>query len=246
MAYKLSFLIPVYNHHIALRKTLENLESFGIPCLLVNDGSTEECRLAMQQLSESYSWVDLISLDENQGKGGAIMAGIKALYERGFSHAFQIDADGQHDLKPINKFIDASKSQPRSLILGYAQYDDSVPKSRLYGRYITHFWVWVETLSFKVKDSMCGYRVYPVESTYDIISTHSIGKRMEFDIEIVVRLFWKGVLPISFPVDVRYPKDGLSHFDALDDNIRISKTHAKLFFLMLLKSPVLLCRKLSG
>ena len=217
-----------------------------MPCLLVNDGSSFECAQELTRLADLYPWVDLISLDENQGKGGAIMAGIKALHKKGYTHAFQIDADCQHDLEPITQFLEASKSNPDSLYLGYAQYDETVPKSRLYGRYITHFWVWVETLSFKVKDSMCGYRVYPVEPTYQIITTHSIGKRMEFDIEIVVRLFWKGVLPVCYPVHVRYPEDGLSHFNALDDNIRISKTHAKLFFLMLFKLPALLYRKLNG
>lgn len=243
VAYNLSFLIPVYNHHLTLKKTLEKLEAFGVPCLLVNDGSTDECCQAMESLSDQLEWVDMISLDENQGKGGAIMAGISELHKRGYSHAFQIDADSQHDLAHVNQFIEASKANPSSMILGYAKYDDTVPKSRLYGRYITHVWVWIETLSLGIKDSMCGFRVYPVQATQDIIARTNIGRRMEFDIEIVVRLFWDNVLPINFPVNVHYPEDGLSHFNALDDNIRISKTHTKLFFNMLLRIPVLLFRK---
>jgi hypothetical protein len=37
-----------------------------------------------------------------------------------------------------------------------------VPKGRLYGRYATHVWIWINTLSFEIRDSMCGYRVYPL------------------------------------------------------------------------------------
>jgi len=44
---------------------------------------------------------------------------------------------------------------------------------------------------------------------------------------------------------VTYPLDGVSHFDVLRDNLRISRMHAKLFFGMLVRSPLLLARKVG-
>jgi hypothetical protein len=45
------------------------------------------------------------------------------------------------------------------------------------------------------------------------------------------------------PIRVQYPADGLSHFRLLHDNLLISKMHAKLFFGMLLRAPMLLWRR---
>ncbi|MDX1693953.1 MAG: glycosyltransferase family 2 protein [Ketobacteraceae bacterium] len=245
MTCKTAFLIPVYNHHRVLEHIVTRLTDYSLPCLLVNDGSAPECREEMQRIADSREWVSLIHLPENQGKGGAVMAGIRQLAKQGFSHVFQIDADGQHDLNRIPAFLAASAEQPQAMILGQAIYDDSVPKSRLYGRYITHVWVWIETLSLAIRDSMCGFRIYPVEETHQIISSRQIGMRMDFDVEIVVRLHWAGVPTVNLPVPVNYPMDGISHFDVLNDNLRISKAHTKLFFGMLWRMPVLLFRSLS-
>lgn len=244
MTFKPAFLIPVYNHKDVLEHILSKLERFGLPCLMVNDGSDTDCRDEMERLAQLHDWVTVHHLPENQGKGGAVMAGIKVLHSQGYSHAFQVDADGQHDLTQIELFLGTAKKRHKALVLGYSVYDESVPKSRLYGRYITHFWVWIETLSFKIKDTMCGFRVYPIAATYSVISNAALGKRMEFDVEVVVRLHWAGVNSVNLPVNVSYPMDGISHFDVLNDNIRISKTHTKLFFGMLLRLPALLFRGL--
>lgn len=244
MEFRPAFLIPVYNHEAVLDHLLTMLASYDIPCLMVNDGSNDACRGEMERLAETHNnWVSLQHLEINQGKGAAVMAGIGSLLEQGFTHAFQIDADCQHDLSQIDRFLAVARDNPEDLILGAAEYDESVPKSRLYGRYVTHVWVWIETLSLSIPDSMCGFRIYPLAKTHDVITRFDIGKRMEFDVEVVVRMYWAGVRVRSFPVKVNYPMDGISHFNVLDDNVRISKTHTKLFFGMLWRIPLLLWRR---
>jgi hypothetical protein len=66
---------------------------------------------------------------------------------------------------------------------------------------------------------------------------------MDFDVEIMVRLSWKGVRIIAFPTRVTYPQDGVSHFRMLEDNVYISRMHARLFFGMLWRMPALLARR---
>ncbi|NQZ08546.1 MAG: glycosyltransferase family 2 protein, partial [Algicola sp.] len=109
----------------------------------------------------------------------------------------------------------------------------------------THFWVWVETLSFTIKDTMCGFRVYPLKPCIELIQAKTLGTRMDFDIEIMVRLYWRGVATLFLPTKVIYPEDGISHFQPVADNVRITWMHTRLFFGMLLRSPVLLWRKVS-
>src|SRR6185295_10895949 len=74
----------------------------------------------------------------------------------------QIDADGQHDAPDIPKFLARARAKPGAVICGVPVYDESVPMGRLVGRYATHVWVWINSLSLEIRDSMCGFRVYPL------------------------------------------------------------------------------------
>ncbi|MDD1791873.1 glycosyltransferase family 2 protein [Enterovibrio sp. ZSDZ42] len=241
-AYSPCFLIPCYNHGATIGAVVEALRDFSLPVLIVDDGSDEQTKQQLSVVAQSPH-VYLHTLTENQGKGGAVMAGFRKATELGFSHALQIDADGQHDLTAVPSLIAASTANPASLISGRPIYDESVPKSRLYGRYITHFWVMLETLSTTIKDSMCGFRAYPLVQTLAVIDQSSPGKRMDFDIEIMVRMYWEAIDVRFIDIRVIYPEGGISHFDALRDNMRISKMHTLLFFSMLPKIPHLLAMK---
>ena len=103
----------------------------------------------------------------------------------GLTHVLQIDADGQHDINQAEPFFELSKEHPEALICGYPEYDATVPKNRLTGRKITNTMLVIETLSHDLKDGMCGFRVYPVESTLKIKNSLSFP-RMGFDIDILV------------------------------------------------------------
>ncbi|MGY6276222.1 glycosyltransferase family 2 protein [Methylomonas sp. MgM2] len=235
-------LIPVYNHEQPLPRIVESLASFGLPCLLVDDGSRASCAKIIENLAERYSWLQSLRHQTNRGKGGAVKTGILWARTQGYSHAVQIDADGQHDLNDLNKFLEAARQNPGAAVIGRPVFDDSIPKIRFYARYLTHVWVYINTLSFRIHDAMCGYRVYPVSVCADLVQNAHLEERMAFDVEILVRLYWAGVPMISIPTRVGYPQDGISHFRGLEDNLRISLTHARLFFGMLARLPTLLIR----
>ena len=236
-------LIPCYNHGKTLAEVVSVLISQGLDCLVVDDGSDLETKQYIEELTHQYPQCKVISLIENKGKGGALAEGFRLAYQLAYSHALQVDADGQHDLNSVDELLKMAQETPHCLISGQPIYDDSVPKSRLYGRYVTHFWVWIETLSFSLKDSMCGFRVYPLAETLNILEEYSVGQRMDFDTEIMVRLYWAGIGSRFLPTKVSYPEAGVSHFDVVSDNIRISKMHTRLFFGMLPRIPQLLRTK---
>ncbi|WP_392463752.1 glycosyltransferase [Aeromonas dhakensis] len=235
-------LIPCYNHAGPLAAVLARLAEFELPCLLVDDGSEPVAAAALDALAAQHPWVSLLRHSHNQGKGGAVMTGLRRAHELGFSHALQVDADGQHDLTDLPALLAEARQHPAALVSGRPLYDDSVPKGRLYGRYITHVWVWIETLSFAIKDSMCGFRVYPLASTCALLERVALGRRMDFDTEVMVRLHWAGV-PMRFvPTRVIYPVDGRSHFRLFRDNLDISWMHTRLVCRLLWDLLLRLCR----
>lgn len=231
-------VIPCYNHGATIGPVLSRLAPFGLPVLIVDDGSDTHCASQLDALAGEG--VQLHRLAANQGKGAAVLAGLAAAARQGFTHALQVDADGQHQIEDCPRLLQAARDEPHCLISGQPLYDDSVPRARLYGRYITHFWVWIETLSFTLKDSMCGFRVYPLAPSLALAERHAIGQRMDFDTEMMVRLYWAGTPSRFITTRVTYPHDGISHFDALRDNLRISWMHTRLFFGMLPRIPQLL------
>lgn len=234
-------LIPCYNHGAMLASVLARLAPFNLPVIVVDDGSDARTKQHIAALDAPQ--LRVLTLPHNQGKGAAVIAGLRAAAAAGFSHALQLDADGQHQVEDTPRMLAEAERYPHCLISGQPQYDASVPKSRLYGRYITHFWVWVETLSFSLKDSMCGFRVYPLAASLELCDRRAIGQRMDFDTEIMVRLYWQGTPSRFIRTRVTYPPSGVSHFDALHDNLRISWMHTRLFFGMLPRIPQLLSRR---
>jgi glycosyltransferase involved in cell wall biosynthesis len=242
--FKPCIVVPVYNHEHAIGAVLEGLLRAGAPCLLVDDGSNQACAAVLDTLARAHPGrVDLVRLPVNQGKGAAVLAGMRRAGELGYSHALQIDADGQHDTADVPAFLEQAKTHPQAIIAGHPVYDESVPKARLYGRYATHIWVWINTLSFEIKDSMCGFRVYPLAAVNALAARRRIGRRMNFDTDILVRLFWEGLRVINLPTRVSYPADGTSHFRVWRDNVQISWMHTVLFFGMLARLPRLLARR---
>ncbi|HDF5700293.1 glycosyltransferase family 2 protein [Klebsiella variicola] len=238
-------LIPCYNHGAMMPRVLARLEPFNLPCIVVDDGSDSSTRQELERLAAEIASLTLIRLPQNAGKGAAVIRGLQAAAQAGFSHAVQVDADGQHAIEDIPQLLALAQKHPEALISGQPVYDDSIPRSRLYGRWITHVWVWIETLSLQLKDSMCGFRVYPLAPTLRLAKRVTLGKRMDFDTEVMVRLYWQGNASYFVPTRVTYPPDGVSHFDAFRDNCRISLMHTHLFLGMLPRIPSLLFRRAS-
>jgi glycosyltransferase involved in cell wall biosynthesis len=240
-------VVPVYDHPATIGAVTRQILSHGLRCILVDDGSSPECARVLDRLVAGHSTrVGLVRLPVNRGKGAAMVAGFRAAGARGHTHVLQIDADGQHATGDIPLFLEQARRRPEAVIAGCPVYDESVPRGRLYGRYATHVWVWINTLSFDIRDSMCGFRMYPLDSLLPLLDAASIGRRMDFDSDVIVRLHWRGVPVLNQPTRVTYPQDGVSHFRMLRDNVRISLMHARLFAGMLLRSPLLLWRKVAA
>lgn len=241
--FKPCVVIPVYNHEHAIGKVVQQVLSFSFPCILVDDGSSKLCAETLDRLQQEYPQLVLLRHAKNQGKGAAVLTGFSYAHQHGFSHVLQVDADGQHCVADIEEFFHSAQRNPEAIIAGYPIYDESVPKLRLYARYLTHVWVWINTLSLAIKDSMCGFRVYPVPAVINLMRRHQIGARMNFDTDIIVRLYWDGLDVVNQGTRVAYPSDGVSHFRVWHDNALIMAMHTKLFFGMLPRIPRLIARR---
>ncbi|MFT6389583.1 MAG: glycosyltransferase involved in cell wall biosynthesis [Cellvibrionaceae bacterium] len=244
------FVVPHFNHHLALAKFLPILSSLSIPCVVVDDGSDSESVTAVEALLERVAEEGndnyFLKHAFNRGKGAAVFTGAYYARTLGFTHIIQIDADGQHDINDVAGFLDYSRAHADAIVSGKPYFDASAPKLRVYGRRVTDLWVALETLSFQIKDGLCGFRIYPLSQVEKILDRYHIGIRMDFDTEILVKAVWADV-PLHFmPTKVIYPENSVSHFHYARDNLLLIALHARLILGMLLRSPMLIARRIRA
>jgi len=238
-------IVPTYKHVDALDDILRRLRRFELPVIVVDDGNEPVVAERIRSICLVLEGVELLTRPVNGGKGAAMLDGFRLARERGYSHALQIDADGQHEIARVPELLACARDNPLALVSGVPKFDDTMPRARRYGRWITHFWVMVNTLSGHLVDAMCGFRVYPLAPVLRMAEGTKMSLRMGFDIEVVVRLIWAGVEMKTVPVRVIYPDGNHSSFSGRE-NLGISLMHARLFFGMLWRAPGLIAQRWRG
>jgi polyprenyl-phospho-N-acetylgalactosaminyl synthase len=238
---RLCAIIPTYNNPQTLEEVVRRVREHITDVVVVDDGSAEPARKVVQQLADAGR-CQVVFRPQNGGKGAAVKTGLEWAHEHNYDYALQIDADLQHDTNDIPKLVaGVTETANGTLVLAQPTFDASAPKGRLRARKITAFMAMVETLSRKVGDPLCGFRVYPVATSLQV---RARGNAMDFDPEIAVRLVWAGVSVVHVPTPVIYrtaDDGGVSHYRGVVDTLLIAGAHFRLCVegvLRLLTKPV--------
>lgn len=243
-ANKVCALIPVYNNHMTLGNVVSSVQQYIKQIIIVDDGSDDGTETIVDELcEESPDNIFIFHQRINTGKGAAIQIGLEMAQARGFTHALQIDADGQHNIADIPRFLELATESPSSFILGDPVFGRDIPAIRKHGRKLTQAMVALESASLQMPDAMCGFRIYPVA---EICRLGKLSQRMSYDPEVMIRAYWAGIPFRIVPTKVQYlsaEEGGVSHFRMLRDNALNVWIHTQL----LLQSPFrLLLRKIKA
>jgi len=239
-------LIPSYNTGAKVLDTVREARASWNPVWVVVDGSTDGTGEHLAAAATCDSGLRVFVLPRNQGKGGAILHGLREAGARGYTHVLTMDADGQHPASHIPLLMRASQDAPQKLILGKPVFDASAPRVRVIGRRVSNGWANLETLWAGIGDSLYGFRVYPIAPLLAVMQSQRWMRRFDFDVEAAVRLVWRGLAPVNIPAPVRYfrPEEGgISHFHYVRDNLLLSWMHARLMLGFLLRLPLLAWRR---
>ncbi|MGI4777454.1 MAG: glycosyltransferase family 2 protein [Janthinobacterium lividum] len=239
-------LIPSYDTGERLFSTVKAARAQWNPVWVVIDGSTDGTAERMVQMAAEDPGLRVFVLPQNQGKGAAMLHGLQAGEEAGYTHALAMDSDGQHPAELIPSFMHASQARPDTIVLGRPIFDATAPMVRVQGRKLSNGWTHIETLWAGVGDSLYGFRIYPVSPLIAVMKRQSWMRRFDFDTEAVVRLIWGGAKPINIDAPVKYLKaaeGGVSHFNYVRDNLLLSWMHARLMSEFLMRLPGLVLRR---
>jgi len=227
-------LVPTYDNPRTIAEVVRRIRRHLQDVVVVDDGSAAAGRAAVDELKRT-GVAHVVRRPKNGGKGAAVKTGLHFAHQLGYTHAVQVDADGQHTIEDIPRFLKVVRDAPDALVLGAPIFDASAPIARLIGRKITQFWTNIETFGRVIEDPMCGFRVYPIQAA---ILANTCGNAMDFDPEIAVRMVWNGVRVHNLETRVRYvtaADGGVSHFRLGRDNVLISWMHTRLVALALVR-----------
>ncbi len=240
-------LIPSYDTGPKLFETVQAARAHWNPIWVVIDGSTDGTGEQLQRIAATDSGLRVFILPYNQGKGAAVLHGLREAAAQGFTHALTMDSDGQHPAELIGTFMSTSQRAPSAMILGKPVFGPEAPRERVFGRRISNLFADIETLWGGISDSLYGFRVYPIADLLQIMEAQRWMRRFDFDVEAAVRLVWRGVVPINLSAPVRYltrEEGGVSHFNYLRDNLLLIWMHTRLLLGCVVRLPVLLVRRL--
>lgn len=208
-------IVPTYNNQKTLKKVLDSILDFTSNVIIVNDGSTDQTNEILKQ----YHHLTQIHHPKNIGKGRALRNGFRKAIEQNFEYAITIDSDGQHFASDIPVFIEEIQKEPNSLLIGSRNMtQENVPKKSSFGNKFSNFWFKFET-GIVLEDTQSGFRLYPLK----LIPKQFYTNKFEFEIEVIVRSAWKGIVVKNIPIQVLYdPAERVSHFRPFRDFTRIS------------------------
>ncbi len=242
-------LIPSYNPGAKVFDTVRAARAVWSPVWVVVDGSTDGSAEQLQEMAKVDSGLEVIIIEKNGGKGAAVLHGVTLAKARGFTHALAMDSDGQHPAELIQEFMSTSQREPSALVLGKPVFDSKAPQLRVQGRRVSNWWANLETLWQGIGDSLYGFRVYPIAPLIEVMQASHWMRRFDFDVEVVVRLCWKGLKPINIDAPVKYfsaEEGGVSHFKYGRDNVLLTGMHIRLFAGFIFRLPLLIGKRVLG
>jgi glycosyltransferase involved in cell wall biosynthesis len=214
-------VIPTYNNDFSIQKVVNDVLSFNLKVIVVDDGYDNP----VEQILKPDQNLIILRHQQNKGKGEAILTGARKAKELGYNYFISLDGDGQHLASQIQKIIDACNGD-NQIIIGARNFEiENVPNGSKFGRWFSNFWATWDTEQ-EIKDSLSGFRLYPIS----ILDLDIRTSRFDWEMEVLVKHSWKKRLIKEVTIECYYPtpEERVSHFKKFWDTAAIVMVHIRL------------------
>jgi len=217
---QIAVVIPTYNNPKTIVKVVADVVALGYSLVVVDDGSD----IPVSSLVDES--VTVVTHSINKGKGEAILSGAEKAKELGYQYFVSMDGDGQHLASEVEK-LSAELTTDHQIIIGSRNFNiDNIPLISKIGRSYHNFWIHLNS-GYNIKDSLTGFRLYPVS----ILDLGLKTSRFDFEVEVLVKHYWQHKKVSDKVVECYYPspEERVSHFDNVNDTISITLLHFRMF-----------------
>lgn len=102
---RIYIVIPLFNEEKYVLDVLDGVQKYGLPVVVVDDGSTDGSKLKVQ--TSKLKGLTLLEHKINLGKGAAMKTGAEFAFGNGAEAVIFMDSDSQHNPNDLVKFVDA-------------------------------------------------------------------------------------------------------------------------------------------
>lgn len=221
MSWEIAFVIAAYNEEKVIKSTILNLLKNGYKNLLViNDGSKDNLREVLKEFEDE---IIILHHYKNRWQWAALETWFE--YLRRYSKVKYVctyDADGQHQIKDLNKFLDEFKKNKNLEIVLWSRFITKTNTNiSITRKIILKLWILFTFFvsSLKLTDSHNWYRVFKKE----ILNKLSISiDWMWHASEIIDIIASKKIKFKEVPVDIIYTDYSLSKWQKSSNAIKIA------------------------
>ena len=207
---KLSIIIPVFNEEKTILEILKKVKEVKISgvekeIVLVNDGSSDGTKNALDNFSGGKSGIKIINHSENQGKGAAVRTGIKNA--TGDYIVIQ-DADLEYDPRDIEKLIRPILEGKSKVVYGTRlKRLPNFSKEERTSQFLLHylgnkFLSLLTSILYKqwITDMETCYKLFPRKAVEGIRLN---ARGFEFEPEITAKLLKRGYKILEIPISTK-------------------------------------------
>jgi glycosyltransferase involved in cell wall biosynthesis len=220
-------LMPCYNVINLCQEVILTLAKRGDEVILVDDGSTDGTLDFLKQVANKYQNMHLVSMEKNQGKGFALLEGMKyAISNLSFDTIITMDSDNQHTIKML-EYIQGKLDKGAKFVIGERNFSLMPIKSRIANKFMSFL------LNFFCKrapyDTQSGLRGFTKSIVISIIDEIE-GGRYEMEFACILLALEKQIKIVEVQVPTVYiDKNKYSHFKVLRDSILVLKIFLKYY-----------------
>lgn len=209
-------LVPCYNENEVLSKVVEELRTYDVEVVVIDDGSSIDTFSFVQDLN-----VHFLEHGINLGQGAALQTGMSYALRQGANYIIHFDADGQHDARYIPIFLTHLQQNNLDIVLGSRFLDvdatKEVPSHRRILLRIARWFNWCAT-GLLLSDAHNGFRVLSRKAAEKIIFTEN---RMAHATEILSLIKKHRLRYDELPITIRYTAYAMGKGQRNSDAINI-------------------------
>ncbi len=227
---KLSIVIPCYNEQKRATKLIRVLRDFHqkwkrpLQIIAVDDGSSDQTGAALEKagkdaFSDNTSF-EVVHLSENQGKGGALKAGV-ARADGDFVLTMDADCATQpHELLRWLRQLPGKTFKQNQILIGSREHSESEVEGQAVRRVagLTFNFIIQLFTNLNLQDTQCGFKLYPqavAKKLFGELGTNGWAH----DVELLYQAELDNIGIQSMPIRWKHQDD--SKISLLSDSIKM-------------------------
>jgi len=215
-------IIPAYNEESRIHRVVNGAAAEGFDVLVVNDGSEDGTEVAAKD-----GGAEVISLEQNQGKGTALKKGFEYAIQKGYSTVAIMDGDGQHKASELADLVAALDREKCDIVVGNRMNNASnMPFiRRMTNKTTSRIISWLART--RISDSQSGFRAVRTDVLKNITLTTS---RYDTESEMLILAGRKKYIIREIPVSTIYGTGEKSSIRPFIDAARFIKLVIRCLF----------------